>query len=199
MNGEHSDFDLAVSRLLETLAGAGSAAGAASRDVIEITGALTRFIAARFPRSRDADDIASEAVARFVEAAKSGRVSAQGRPAAYLTRIAQNAAIDRLRQEGRVEAFAEVPTGEVADEEAIVRLLDSDATCQRVSEGIDAANRAGDHTVVLVITHWIDTAQTLSRAPTSREVGHRADVSHATVSEAMRRFRRYLPDAGPNP
>lgn len=200
MAEEHPDFDASVQRLLETVSGTGSAGGAGSDDVAAIALALTRLLVARFPRLRDPEDVASEAVARFIEAAQAQRVDVRGRPAAYLTRIAINMAIDRLRRDGREELVPEVSSVEpAADEEAIVRLLDSEATCRLVSEGIDAANRAGDHTVVLIVTHWIDLAHELSRAPTSREVEDRTGVSHSAVLAALARFRGYIPASAANP
>jgi DNA-directed RNA polymerase specialized sigma24 family protein len=200
VNHEHPDFDASVQRLLDSATGADSETSADSRDVLVVTSSLARLLVARHRDLRDPDDTASEAVARFVEAAHAGRLETQARPAAYLTRIALNAAVDRLRQEGRVDVVAEVESDEAAsDEEAIVRLLDSEATCQRVSDGISEANQAEDHVVVLVVTHWIDLAQSLSRAPTTREVAALAGLSHFTVAAALRRFRGYLPDGDANP
>jgi hypothetical protein len=197
---EHSDFDTSVQRLLETVSGSGASTGVGSDDIAGITGALTRLLVARFPELRDPDDASSEAVARFVEAAQAQRIDARANPAAYLTRIAVNAAIDRLRRDGREELVAEPSALEPAtDEEAIVRLLDSQATRQLISEGVDVANQAGDHTVVLIITHWIDMAQRLSRAPTSREIEDRTGVSHSAVLAALARFRGYLPGSTADP
>jgi hypothetical protein len=205
VSDEHPDFDASVEELLVVLVDGEGRGELGSGDVAAITLGLSRFLAARFPGLRDPDDAASEALTRFVEAAHEGRVDRALRPAAYLTRIARNAAIDRLRHEAFVDVVAEpvaagtATASPMADEDAIVRLLDSDATCELVSEGIGAANRAGDHTVVRIVTWWVDMAQSLSRAPTSREVGIRAGVSHTTVREALTRFRGYLPERAADP
>jgi DNA-directed RNA polymerase specialized sigma24 family protein len=196
---EHQDFDASVGEMLVVLVDAKGGA-ISSNDVAAATLGLSRFLVARFPGLQDPDDTASEALARFVEAAQQGRIDPALQPAAYLTRIARNAAIDRLRHEAHIVATPQ-PTAAspIADDDSIVRLLDSDATCQLVSEGIRAANQAGDHTVVRIITQWIDMAQSLSRAPTSREVGDQAGVSHTTVRAALTRFRSYLPKHAAHP
>jgi hypothetical protein len=186
------EFDVAVQRLLRTIDG-GEAASTADLDRIQRV--LANFLAARFPDLGDPDDVASEAVARFTQAAQQGLVDARRRPAAYLIRIARNASLDRLRQEGRVDVVPEPPDLEGGlDDQAIVQLLNRDASCHLVSDAISAANLAGDHMVVVIVTIWLDLAESLSQAPTTREVGERAGVSHTTVVDALKRFRGCFPE-----
>jgi DNA-directed RNA polymerase specialized sigma24 family protein len=193
---QYPDFDSAVAQLLETVT-AGER-GSQSSDVGTITTALSRFLHARFPRLDDPEDVAAESVARFIEAAGAGSVDPGRRPAAYITRIAQHAAIDRLRRTGRLQPLDDASETGDSDDEAIVRLLDRDATGRLVSDAIGAANDAGDHVVVQIITYWLDLAR-CDQAPSSRVVARRAGVSHWTVNQALQRFRNYLPESGPNP
>ena len=60
--------------------------------------------------------------------------------------------------------------------------------------GLAAAAGAGRYTVVRVVTQWLHLAETTGDAPSSRAVAFELDISHTTVNDALREFRRrYLP------
>jgi DNA-directed RNA polymerase specialized sigma24 family protein len=119
-------------------------------------------------------------------------------PAAYLTQLARNRAVDEFRRSRRrdlplsTELAAELPS----DDDAIAALLDASATADAIRRGMRAAVEAQDHLALRVVSTWLDAADELGTAPPSREVARRAGVSHTSVNQALKRFRSYFPDEG---
>lgn len=146
----------------------------------------------------DAADAAQDAILSLLETAtrsEGTRADIQN-PAAYLTWLARNRAIDRLRAASHqtaapLEDRPSVPPGD--DDDAIAALLDRSATASSVAIAMRAALDAGDELAVRVVTAWLNVAEELGEAPPSRRVAIRADVSHTTVNQALRRFASYFP------
>lgn len=150
----------------------------------------------------DAADASQDAILALLElaASESSQPAEVRNPAAYLTWLARNRAIDRLRSaswkalhapEARIE-----PQGEHEDD-AIARLLDRNATAVAVRDAMGAALDAQDHLAVRIVTIWLDLAAELGEPPSSRTVAERGGVSHTTVNQALRRFASYFPTSGP--
>jgi len=149
----------------------------------------------------DAADAAQDAILSLLESATRPRGSHADiqNPAAYLTWVARNRAIDRLRGSAHqtsapLQDRPSVPRGH--DDDAIAALLDRSATATSVAEAMRTALNMGDELAVRIVTAWLDEAQELGEAPTSRRVAVRAGVSHTTVNQALRRFAAYFPSEG---
>jgi DNA-directed RNA polymerase specialized sigma24 family protein len=188
----NGSFHDSAERLLALIGGAAPHARDA-RDLEVVLDGLTRFLGGRFPALSAAEvaDLASESLARFLDAVRTGNFE-PGRPAApYLTRIAHNLAVSHLRR----ARSGELPHVEAAlDDEALAHLLDARATSERLQFALQAAAERGDHVLLRVVRAWLVLAEQRSEAPTSREVAERLAISHTTVNEALGRLREYLPD-----
>lgn len=117
-------------------------------------------------------------------------------PAAYLTRLAQNRAVDELRRSRRRDLTLTSATELPSDDDAIAALLEASATADAIRRAMRAAVEAEDHLALRVVSTWLDAADELGDAPPSREVARRAGVSHTSVNRALKRFRSYFPDGG---
>ncbi|HXE98747.1 MAG TPA: sigma-70 family RNA polymerase sigma factor [Solirubrobacterales bacterium] len=185
-------FHECTARLLRLLQG-GERGPADEDDLRTVVDGLTRFLAGRFPSLSSADvaDITSESLARLLEASKKDRIDPGRSAAPYLTRIAHNLAVSRLRQPTSVELPEGVePT--LADDD-LARLLDAHATHERLQAALGKAARAGDHMLLRVVKAWLTLAEGNGVPPSSREVAGRLRISHTTVNEALARLRDYLP------
>jgi DNA-directed RNA polymerase specialized sigma24 family protein len=160
-------------------------------DLVIVQRGLLRLLGARFPKLPDAEgeELADEAIARLIEQTRTGAVSAVKNPAAYLSTVARNLALDRMKKVEPLELVEDLPDSD----DAIAALLDRDATAATVQMAMQAAIAAGDHLAVRVVAAWLDLAAERGE-PTSREVAKRARTSHTTVNEAIRRFRGYFPE-----
>ncbi len=192
-------FDHAAARLVFAIVSRSEEA-IASDDYRVVVSTLTVF-AQRFGLSRDeAEEIAAETVAEtFLRTTAHDRQVSQ--PAAYLFWTTRNRVIDRRRR-ARVREHAEMSVDDVervshhyfsAEDDAITRLLDRHASVELVQDALRAASAAGDHLLVRIVTTWLNVAAELGHAPSSREVAPRAEVSHTSVNQALRRLRDYLP------
>jgi DNA-directed RNA polymerase specialized sigma24 family protein len=166
-------------------------AGRADRsDLATILAVLQRATLAAFPSlGRDETaEITDAAVVQFVAALTNGRVDMMRSPAAYLTRMARNLAIDRLR------AVVPAPLDEqdVVADDPIPELIDAQAYREALRAAMRRARDAGDHTVTRVILVWRLLHEELGRAPSGREVAVRARLSHTAVQNTLRRARQYF-------
>jgi DNA-directed RNA polymerase specialized sigma24 family protein len=136
----------------------------------------------------EAQEVASEAMVKFLRAVRQGRVA---RPAAgYLIQIAKNEAASRLRMR---DPLPEPSEGYGEDDEDIDRLLETTAAGTAVESAFKTAAERRDATVFRVVMAWLDMAAVLDRGPTLREVAAKAGVSHTGARNALQRFREYLP------
>jgi DNA-directed RNA polymerase specialized sigma24 family protein len=143
----------------------------------------------------DADDLAQDLLMRILELARDGRGERIERPGAFLWVMARNAAMDRVRRARHGPRLSDAPEGppdRPADDDAIARLLDRDASSEAVERALRAAVAGEDHLTVRVVAAWLDLAEERGEPPSSRDVAPRAGVSHTTVNHALARFRGYL-------
>ena len=185
---EFSYLDEAVSRIKRLVQGRGTAT---SEDLDAVLGWLEQLVTHAYPAiAQDAADIADEAVVRFIQAIRRGLLH-EGRPsAAYLTTIAKNEALSRLRS--RPKSPPSHRTGE--DDPAIYAFLDRQTAKHEIDDAWLKAIRRRDATVVRVVASWLDLSAQLGRVPTTREVGRVAKVSHTAVRLALQRFKSYFPE-----
>jgi RNA polymerase sigma factor (sigma-70 family) len=190
-----SGFDQAAKRVFIALRD-GDSAAIGSQDLQTIVGTL-RLLMRRYGLSEgDAADGAQEVALSVIAL---GRNSTEIRnPAAYLTRLAQNRAVDELRRSRHrdvalpTERAAQLPS----DDDAIAALLEANATADAIRRAMRAAVEAQDHLALRVVSTWLDAAEELGKSPPSREVARRAGVSHTSVNQALKRFRSYFPAEG---
>jgi DNA-directed RNA polymerase specialized sigma24 family protein len=195
--GQQSDpqprgsFHESAVRLLALSQGTDPAQGDAN-DFEVIVDGLSRFLAGRFQSLSQAEiaDIIGESLLRFLEASREGRIDQGRSPAPYLTRIAHNVAVSRLRRSASVELPQSDPG--LADDE-LARLLDARASSERLGAALARAAEAGDHVLLRVVKTWLGLAEAKGAAPGSREVAERLGLSHTSVNEALGRLREYLP------
>lgn len=160
---------------------------------------------ARFARGyRVSDDDAQEIVAGVL-AETIGRGSTAGdtevrQPGAYLFWTTRNRTLDRLRQASRHpvdsldnESLDRGHGWYSEDDDGISRMLDRRASSEIIDAALRAAVAANDGVVARVVAVWLELAEELGREPTSREVAPAAETSKTTVTNALRRFKSYLP------
>lgn len=191
---------MAARELLEAVR-SGKASAVAPEQLRIVFDRLTRTLMRSYGfAENDAADSAQDAIVSLLELAGPGERAGQEirNPAAYLTWLARNRAIDRFRRRDfetpeDLERRGDAPRGD--DDERIAALLDRAASAAAIEDAMRAALDAQDTLAVRVVTVWLDTAQALGKAPSSREVAQRAGVSHTSVNQALRRFRTYFPIA----
>ena len=147
------------------------------------------MIGSRFNRLEawEVVEVASDSISRYWDAAKRGLVDLDANPAAYLSTIARNAALDLLA--GSPRADDEPLDDEGAEDIDLERILNREQALSRLDgiRRVAIANR--DHVAVQVITTWLDLAEETQRSPTSRAVAARAGMSHTSVNRALDRLR----------
>jgi hypothetical protein len=143
-------------------------------------------LAGRFDDSLDLDNVADEAITRFLVACIEGRVDEARNPDAYLLRIARNAAVDLLRVQredpGEVpdfddprpfDAFATVVSSDLV-EWLFCRLRSArDVEARRVLAAARDLAYAGDQ-------------------PTIRSVAERSEITPSSTYRAVLRIRAVL-------
>jgi DNA-directed RNA polymerase specialized sigma24 family protein len=192
---EASGFDQAARRVFTALQD-GDSAAIGSQDLETIVGML-RSLMRRYGLSEgDAADGAQEVALSVI--ALGPKATEVRNPAAYLTRLAQNRAVDELRRSRHRDVM--LPTERAAqlpsDDDAIAALLEANATADAIRRAMRAAIEAQDHLALRVVSTWLDAADELGKPPPSREVARRAGVSHTSVNQALKRFRSYFPAEG---
>jgi hypothetical protein len=112
----------------------------------------------------------------------------------YLLKATRNSAIDAIRAQTRRREVPVEALGEDASspDDAVAALIDRDATHATVLAAMRVGIDAGDEITVPSITKWLDIADKLGRAPSTREVASRVGVSHTTVAQALKRFRALM-------
>lgn len=164
------------------------------------TGALAllqqhlRAYVARVFADADPDDVVQAVIVRLLT--RSGRFDAEiENPWGYVVSATRYAALDTIRARRRRRELPLESTGEgSAPEDHVASLLDRDATHSAVVTALRALIAEGDDMTVPIITTWLDIADELGRAPSTREVAPRAGVSHTRVAQALKRFRATVAD-----
>jgi DNA-directed RNA polymerase specialized sigma24 family protein len=202
--GSRDRFDAAAARLFEALS-ADPVAASTSREFLDARAQDVHTIAASLSRlllrqpvglsDSEAEEIAQEAIMKVVEQAQEAPASLREirNPGAYMTTIARNRAIDHVRRRARsdLELSDELARVLPSHDDEIAALLDANATATVVREAVRLASEAQDYVALRVVSTWLDMADELGEAPTGREVGERAKVSHTTVNQALKRFASY--------
>jgi DNA-directed RNA polymerase specialized sigma24 family protein len=163
-----------------------------------VVNGVEAYLGRRFPgfSSSDKNEVASEAITRFLELCRRKEVHSD-RAAGLLTVLARNVAVDsirRARRETPSGTAIEVVDDSTARDDEISALLDRRADAAAIYEAIAQLLALDDLETVRVLRTWLDLADELGRAPSTREVGEAAGVSHSTVSRALRRFHEFVPD-----
>jgi DNA-directed RNA polymerase specialized sigma24 family protein len=185
-------LDEAVIRVVRLVEGRGDAS---SSDLDVVVQALERLVRYAYPAvAHEASDIAEEAVVRLVHAIRRGLLDRQRSPTAYLKAIARNEAVSRLRSP-RSETRS-VVQGE--EDPNLYTFLNRHAAKTDIDSAWVEAKRRTDNTVLRVVASWLDLSAELGRAPTTREVGRLAGVSHTAVRQALDRFKSYFPERLPS-
>ena len=121
-------------------------------------------------------------------------------PMAFLNKAIRNAALDAIRQRNQqrevlLDEHAADRNPLLSPDDTIAQWLDQDASRTTIVAAMQTAAEQGEHALVRIITIWLDTAESLGKIPTTREVADRTDVSHATVAKALKRFREFVGEA----
>lgn len=182
-------FGLAVVEVVR----AASAGQPLGRSALEALHSVLRRIAlSSGVRLEDADDVAAETVLRLVLLARENRVDLSQGGAGLATVIARRLAVDVHRRDARTRGFGEALEHPSPDDD-IAALIEAGADADAVGEGLRRAYAVGDDLTARLMRVWLDLAQVLGRAPTTREAGAAAGVSHMTVQRALQAFRTYVP------
>jgi len=170
-----------------------------NQELRTLTAWLEGVLRARFRgqiAETDLEEIALDAIQRFMTMSQSGKVSSSGNPTAYLAHMAKNAAIDRLRKERRMALMYPSDLvdlgGSYATDDEIAARLDGSADARRVRSALSVAHSEGDNTVVQVITYLLEEIEETGRFPSSRVAGAALGLSHTGVAKALERFRGFL-------
>ena len=78
------------------------------------------------------------------------------------------------------------------DDDAIARLIDSEATATLLEAALALAARRKDFVCTSVANEWLREAAQQGGTPSSREVARRAGVSHVTVQRTLARLHDYV-------
>lgn len=185
------DFDAAAARLLMAFPAQPRA------EDMAVVMAGVRALVTRYGPEIEPEEAAQEVMVRLLGMAREGEERDPVRnPGAFITRIAQNTAIDLLRRGG--QHGHEVPLSEehleLRAEDELPGLLHRSATHVTVRAAIAGCLADGDFVTVRIVTVWLDLADELGHEPPSREVAVHARVSHTTVNNALQRFRARVAD-----
>jgi DNA-directed RNA polymerase specialized sigma24 family protein len=142
--------------------------------------------------NRDPQDVAQEALARFVRAAGAGRVHPDHSPAGYLLTIAMNVVRDDIKSAVPTVSLSEAFPARETDIDHLSRLLDRLASADSVRRALALAYQNGDRIALDVVRAWLDLAHQLGEAPSSRAVAEEVGVSKSTVANVLERFKGYL-------
>jgi RNA polymerase sigma factor (sigma-70 family) len=189
-------FDAAATRFLDAVRGVGRIE---PEDVKVISTRLARQLqGVRGLTELEAEEAAQDVVLRIIELAEDDGEALAGirNAGAYLTRLARNRAIDHLRRSARkdISLSDELSATLPSHDDAVAALLDSSASAATVRAAMRRAVEHDEQLTLRVVTTWLDLADELDEAPTSRQVADRVGVSHTSVNQALKRFRSYFPN-----
>jgi DNA-directed RNA polymerase specialized sigma24 family protein len=180
---QHPDFDAAVLALVGSLH---DGVKFAEQELAVLVQGLGRFLRARFQTldREEVVDLVNETIVRFIEAVRRGHVDPRIRPAGYMTQMAMNFALDRLREGAR-----EIPCSEEADErtaedpnfEVVVETLASETM---VFDLMGAARDGNRHELNLLISTYLNAARP-GCTPTLRGLAELLGISHTEVRRQL--------------
>lgn len=191
---QHPEFDAAVLALIASLDN-----GTVFKDAelgILVQG-LGRFLRARF-QTLNRDDVVeavNDAVVRFIAAVREGKVDQRARPAAYLTRIASNAAVDLLRLRSHEVSDVEAIDEEPADDAALEALVEALSSKALVIQLMAIAKDRGEHELNLLIAAYRNLAQP-GKTPTLRQLAAELGLSHTEVRRQLDRLAALAEELG---
>jgi DNA-directed RNA polymerase specialized sigma24 family protein len=150
----------------------------------------------------DAEDVAQEVIARTLTRTTTGHVTITS-PVSYLMTAARRAALDTLQRGSRERLTdpLEEPFGDRYSpaDHSLASRFESDATADAIESAMRVARAVEDHVAIRAVSVWLELAEQIDGAPTSRQVAENAQMSHTSVNQALRRFRTYFPQRGPEP
>lgn len=141
----------------------------------------------------DAYESSDEALERLLSRASGGRGPTPDEALPYLLRTARNVQVDSFRRRRETPGIdVGAYEGAAVEDRDVLRLLDQAATLSTVRAALAHSKRLGDLRTIHVVSAWLDLAQEMERAPSSRDVGQELGVAHTTVQSALTRFKQYL-------
>jgi len=179
----------------ELVAAITQGAEATNQTLSRVVVALERSVIKRGLSPSDATEVAAETITRLVALAQEGRIDERGAAGLLLT-IAERLATDTARRAARSVPTAEPIEDRPSDEDQIAALIDAEADSLAIQQALASAFWAEEFELVRIIRVWLDLADDLERAPTSRESAAACGVSHATVQRALKRFSGFVPRNG---
>ncbi|OJF13580.1 DNA-directed RNA polymerase specialized sigma24 family protein [Couchioplanes caeruleus] len=153
---------------------------------------LSRRFAGQLGRG-DIEDLAADAIAQFLAAARRDLVLADGNPTGYLLRIAMNNGFAMIRRVGGTAVLDGIEAT-LTDTDTAAR-FDRLATVDVLRRAMVRARLDGDVTAVKVATYLLDQIQQTGETPSNRTTGDALGLSHTGVAKALRRLRGYLATA----
>lgn len=167
----------------------------AADDFVLVTAELRRNARRVFP-DLDADDVVQATMARLLKARQNAQGNEIDNAWAYLLGSTRYAALDEIRVRRRRREMADESVPEMASpDDPVASLLDQAASQQAVIAALSVLVDAGDATTIQIITAWLDLAEELGRAPSTREAAAHARVSHTSVATALRTFKETLAES----
>ncbi|MEZ0579263.1 RNA polymerase sigma factor [Nocardioides sp. MH1] len=168
-----------------------------ARALTEVVRTLPRLISRRVAgHHQDTEDIAQEALTRYIRAVQQGHVSPLGSPSGYLLTIAANVVRDRHRKAPLPlpadDYILQSQAEQATDIEQVTALLDAIASVEAIRTAIAAASDADDTLVLEVVEAWLNMAGRELAAPTVREVARALGIGKSTVANTLNRFRSYI-------
>lgn len=193
---EVAALDIAIIRTLD-----GTATDNQIQLVLEHVRRIIQRLAISNPDVRA--DAASNVVYRMLQRSSTDRnastlASSIKFPRSYLAAIVRNEVNSIYRSKHRElsepvdpSQLPEVQTSAL-DDDAIIRLIDVDATGTIIEQALRTARKRKDDTAFKVATSFLDIASREGRSPSNREIGRELSLSHVGVAKALQRFRDYL-------
>jgi len=125
-------------------------------------------------------DSSSEALIRFMDQARAGRIESSGAPGAYLARILHHVVVDELR--GRAGPIEPDIVAEDDETNEVLERLDQSA---QVSSIIRALRAAGRDDLLDLLRVWLTVADEGPAVPTVRQVAAAYGGSRSTVARML--------------
>ncbi|WP_433075182.1 sigma factor [Dactylosporangium sp. CA-052675] len=160
-----------------------------------VTDGLPRLIRRDDRPGLEPEDIAQQALLKFINAIRSGRVDPDRSPSGYLLKIATTVASD-LRRPGLPPS--PIPDADLdrvwsgAGDDEADRLIEQLASESQVRSALALAVRRGDLSVVNVVHEWLNQARRNDADATQRAVAEAVGMSKSAVGKCLARFEQYL-------